>query len=453
MTPPELSLSMRPEQRMLLLPRMLQALDVLQLSQPGLDDLVATALAENEALALRREPREEAPGPAPRDRRRAPADAADRKDRFLQSCPDRAGTLADHLRSQLPAVDAPPRVLELLRALIESLDGAGYRTLDDAEWGGLLAPAASPEELAAAEAELARLDPPAAGARGPVDAILRQISRTDPDRPLVERLLREHLEDLARQRRGTVAESLGLDSDELALLLAKIGKLPMRPAAGFSGDEAARVRPDFAVRRTAEGIEVRPADGSVAELVLDSEVLAAARDRATPSELRAHLRERIESAKALLRCLGQRRATLERVVKALFVRQVPFLEHGPRHLRPLRMQQIAETLSIHPSTISRAVAGKYVETAWGIFRLRDFFEAGVATTAGPAGSRSSLRDAIRECFAAEDPRRPIGDDDVVEALRAKGYLLARRTVAKYRAELGIASSWHRHESARAAARA
>jgi RNA polymerase sigma-54 factor len=107
------------------------------------------------------------------------------------------------------------------------------------------------------------------------------------------------------------------------------------------------------------------------------------------------------------------------------------------------MQELAESLDIHPSTISRAVAGKYVETDWGIFRLRDFFEAGVPTTSGEGATRAGLREAIRECFASEDPCQVLDDGDVVRMLRAKGYVIARRTVAKYRVELGIPSSWHR----------
>jgi RNA polymerase sigma-54 factor len=333
--------------------------------------------------------------------------------------------------------------VELLHGLIESVDGRGYRGLDDADWSKFVDPPAAPEELARAEAELAKLDPPGAGARNAVDAMLRQLSPADSDRPLIERILGNHLDDLARHRRGVVASALEVSPEELDLLLEKIRRLAPRPGAGFDDEPTIAVRPDLIVRRAPSGIDLAHVDLHAIPLEIDPQVLAASRDRSTPAEIRNYLRERIDAAKCLLQCLDQRRATLERVARALFLRQPAFLERGPKFVRPLRMHELAEALSIHPSTISRAVAGKYAETEWGIFRLRDFFEVGVATTTGEAGSRSSLREAIRQLFAEEDRARPLDDDAVVERLRARGYVLARRTVAKYRAELGIPSSWHR----------
>lgn len=452
MAAPELSFALRPEQRMLLLPRMLQALDVLQLPRGAVDDLVASALTENEALRRRSEAEPGAAESRPwKERRRRRADPRNRQARRLEELPGAAPSLRDHLHGQIAALEAPARVLELLRFLADSLDDRGLRTIEDAEWARAVDPPATLEELAACEKALRTLEPRGVGARDTISALLCQVSETDPDRPFVEAILRHHLEDLARHRRGVVANALGVSVEELALLLEKIASLHPRPSRGFATGAAPVVRPDVRVRRRGARLEVIHVEADAFAVEIDPEVAALARDRGTPAALRAHLRERLESAKELLQCLDQRRQTLERVVQALFLRQAAFLECGRKHLRPLRMQDLARALGIHPSTISRTVAGKYVETDWGVLRLRDFFEAGVATTAGREATRSGLREAVRQCFANEPPDRPLDDEDARRLLRSQGFVLARRTVAKYRAELGIPSSWQRARAAAAVA--
>ena len=348
MKSPELALTLRPEQRMLLLPRMLQALDVLQLPRLALDDMVATALAENEALAVRRQsqPKDRAASGAGRSARAR--EASDRHEQFLRSRPARGGSLRDQVISQLWLVDAPPRVAELLRSIVESLDERGLRTVTDAELAVAIDPPAAPEELVLADAELRKLEPRGVGARTAVDAMLCQLSPTDADRPLVEAILRDHLDDLARHRRGIVASALAVSAEELDLLLEKIRQLSPRPSAGFDDGPSVTVRPDLVVRRAAKGVEIEPVDPHAIALEIDPQILEWSKDRGAPAEVRNYLRERIEAAKSLLQCLDQRRATLERVARALFIRQAEFLEQGPRFLRPLRMQDLAESLGIHP---------------------------------------------------------------------------------------------------------
>src|SRR5262245_57171 len=240
----ELSLSMRPEQRMLLMPRMLQALEVLQLARPALEDMISTALAENEALALA-PPAEESARRRRRDERRARADSSERHDAVLQQAPARREPLREHLREQVAGIDAPARVLSLLRALIESIDVAGYRTLSDDDLMCSVDPPASSAELESCEARLRALDPPGVGARGAVDALLRQLEAADPDRARLEACLLEHLDDLARNKRPAVARSLGVTLEELERLLERLERLQPRPGADFEEAAAAPLRPDL----------------------------------------------------------------------------------------------------------------------------------------------------------------------------------------------------------------
>ncbi|HKD99671.1 MAG TPA: RNA polymerase factor sigma-54, partial [Planctomycetota bacterium] len=428
-----LALSMRPEQRMLLLPRMLQALDVLQLPRLALDDLVAAAVAENEALRAR---------PTKRRADRARGDRG-----AIDDAPARSGTLRDHLVPQLAGVDAPPRVAALVRYVVDSLDAAGHRGVQDDELAKTLDPPAAADEIAACDDALRGLDPLGVGARGPIEAILWQLRRDDPDRSSIEVILRRHLEALAKGRRSSVAAEMGVDDAELARLLERVRTLDPRPGAALGGDAAPRVRPDVVVRTVERGFQLEVDDAYATALTLDPAVAAAARSRATPPRVRAHLRRRVEAARVLLGALEQRRRTLERVACAVFEEQGAFLQLGPRALRPLRMQDLAARLGVHASTVSRAVADKYAETPWGVVRLREFFGAGVARASGARDSRENLKDAIRDALAREDRRRPLGDDEVVSRLRERGWEVARRTVAKYRAELGIPSSWRRREAA------
>ena len=139
-----------------------------------------------------------------------------------------------------------------------------------------------------------------------------------------------------------------------------------------------------------------------------------------------------------------RRATLGRIGARLFEHQHVFLDKGPGHLAPLRMKDLADELGIHVSTVSRAVAGKYAQTPWGILPLRHFFQG---ASGGEERAREDVRDLVRGVFAAEDPKTPLSDDEVVVCMREKGFDLARRTVAKYRQELEIPSSYRRRRYA------
>lgn len=431
---------------MLLLPRMLQALDVLQLPHTALPELIENALAENEALALEgAEPVAEERQRRSRDRSRPNWTASDSPplDETVTSLHEES--LECWAKQQLAGFSGTPRVRALVDAVLGSLDESGYRRMPDDLWCATVNPPATPEECAEADRCLAALDPTGVGARGPIEALLWHFPEGHPKRPLVSRILGDLAGELARNHRSTVARILGLSMEDLERLLAELARLSAPPSRGFATERCIAIDPDIIVHKSERGFDLDLRLGSSVEVVIDREIEEQARSRRTPPELRRHLRERLEAARAFLDALSQRRWTLERVARAVFVRQAAFLESGPRFLRPLRMQDVADELSVHSSTVSRAVAGKYVESPWGIHRLRDFFAQGVACADGESHTRDHLREAIQAEFASEDKATPLGDEEVVERLTARGFQVARRTVAKYRAELGIPSSWRRRE--------
>ncbi|HTF90209.1 MAG TPA: RNA polymerase factor sigma-54 [Planctomycetota bacterium] len=437
-------------QHMQLLPRMLQAIEVLQLSSQDLEAWVSDAVSDNEALTL--------DGPAERGfssdgsaaRTAGPRGTradSDRYSAFLESQPGRGQSLAERLEENLAVLDLGPRAHGWLRLLLESLDENGWLAPSDEQ---LLAEA-SDRELEGGAAELARalerlrtLEPRGLGARGPLEAMLYQIDDDDPDRPLLARLLGEHLVDLSRNKLPAVARAIGVDVPELERLLERLRGLNPRPAAELSGDLSPVIEPDMAVERVGTRFEVTLSGQCTPVVSIDPSVETMAKDRASAPAVRRYLREKLERARSVVEALEMRRHTLGRIGARLFEHQRDFLEHGPGHLAPLRMKDLADELGIHVSTVSRAVAGKHAQTPWGILSLRHFFQG---ASGGEERAREDVRDLVRNVFASEDPAAPLSDDEVVISMRQRGFELARRTVAKYRQELDIPSSYRRRRYA------
>jgi RNA polymerase sigma-54 factor len=426
-------------QEMLLLPRMLQSIQILQLPGLELEAYLRQAAEENEALVV-----EDAERPPELPRRpRASREATDRHDEWLQNQPDREPGLAELLEEQLALLDLGPATLAWTRFLIRCIDENGYLSLGDDELAargtaeGLDGGAA---ELAAAQAVLASLEPRGIGARNAVDALVRQLEPEDPQYSALRRLLSEFLGELARNKLPHVAREMKLSVDELRSLVARLSELDPRPAASLASSSAPPIVPDVVVERTPDGFEVEVVRSGWPAVAVDPTIAQIARDRRQPGELRRYLRGKIDKARWIVEALEQRGSTLLEIARALFAHQRPFLERGPGHLAPLKMTDLAAELGLHTSTVSRAVSGKYAQTPWGILPLRHFFQS-----AGSDGdtARDDVREQVRAVFAAEDRTRPLSDDEVVEAMRARGIELARRTVTKYRKELGIPSSYRR----------
>ena len=445
------SLRVSQRQDMQLLPRMLQAVEVLQLPTTELEGYLLEAFEENEAPALDET--------AWKDRGRAEAppgsgsmggrEATDRHEAWLQSQPAPESGLNELIEEQLALRDIKEALLPWTRFVIASLDGNGYLSapdqalLDQAAELGLVG---GETELGLAIALVQTLEPQGIGGRNAVEALLLQLDPRDPDYALLCLLLEDFLEDVSRNKLPAVAKAMDLSLPELEALLDRLRELELRPAAGLAGDAAPGIHPEVIVLEVEGGFEVRVDASGLPPMKVDPEVRTLSRDRSLEPDVRKHLRSRIDQARWLLQAVQQRRETLQRVATALFAHQEPFLRHGPERLRPLRMGDVADWLGIHTSTVSRAVAGKYAETLWGVHPLRWFFQAGGTSEGRPDElARDRVRDLVREVVDAEDPCAPLSDDAIVDVLATKGQRVARRTVAKYRKELDIPSSYRRRQ--------
>lgn len=440
---PTTGLRLSVDQRMALEPRLLQSILLLQLPSVELEDWLVQAAEENPALTLDRPP-ESAGSVAerPTGAERASGEAAaEAHEALLRNAPAPERDLAALVEEQLALLDWEPDLSAWVRFLVGQLDPAGFLSPSDEE---LLAGAAEVgleggmPLLARAIGALQTLDPKGLGARDAIEAMLMQLDHESADYALLCRLLEDFVEDLASNRMPHVASRLGICVDELRGLIAQLAELDPRPAASLVAPSAPEWRPDVVVEAGEDGFEVRVERSALPTVGVDPEVSAIARDRDLPAEVRQYLRGQMEEARSIVDAVRLRGVTLLRVTRSVFAHQLGFLEEGPKALQPLAMGAVAAELELALSTVSRAVGGKAVQTPWGVFPLRHFFQ-------GEAGgaSQEGVRLALDELVKGEDPAAPLSDDELVSALEGRGIGIARRTVAKYRKELGIPSSYRR----------
>lgn len=468
-----MGLQLRAEQQMLLQPRMLQSIEVLQLPSLALESWLLEQAESNEALVV--ESPLEGPGEAsspvaepsrdqlldhapdsgpdagsdrvpelPRSPRGS-QEATEAHDAMLRNQPERPASLAAVVEEQLAMAELPGELTEWVRFLVGCLDERGFLSATDEELLSL----AREQELAGGEASLGRaigalqgLEPKGLGARDAIEALLLQLDPRDPDYALLCRLLEEFLDELARNHLPGVAKAMGLELADLERLLAILGELDPRPAARLVEQTAPVIVPDVVVESGEHGFEVRVTKSALPAVSVAPELRDLAKRKEQTAEVRRYLRGKLDQARWIVEAVAQRGETLLRVARTVFDHQRSFLEQGPRQLVSLTMGEVAEVLQMHVSTVSRAVAGKYVQTPWGIFALRSFFQA---ATGDEGAARDEVRARVGEVFAAEDKSQPLSDDEVVGELERRGVHIARRTVAKYRKELGIPSSYRRRQ--------
>jgi len=429
---------MRASQQLSLAPRMLQAIEVLQLPAGDLEAWLMEQAEANEALCL-----DTPPEPC---ERRGTLEDSHAHDEMLRNQPERPRSLSEEVEAQLAAIDLDGARLEWVRFLVGCIDERGYlspsdeQLLTQAAEAGL---AGGPAALGAAIAALQGLEPPGLGARDAIEALLLQLDPGDPDYQLLCSLLEDFVEELARNRLPQVARAMGLELDDLERLLVTLKELDPRPAAQLVDAGAPTLRPDVLVLPDEEGgFTVELARGVLPAVSVDEELRTIAGDKTQDEGARRYARQKVDQARAVVDAVRQRGQTLLRVAQRTFAHQVEYLRHGAGHRAPLSMTTLADELGLHVSTISRCVAGKYAQTPWGIEALRDLFQA---SAGGVDTARVDVRALVEEVFDAEDKSAPLSDEEAVAELGRRGVELARRTVAKYRRELGVPSSYQRRK--------
>jgi RNA polymerase sigma-54 factor len=266
-----------------------------------------------------------------------------------------------------------------------------------------------------------------------------------PFHDVVETLIRDHLEDVAYNRLPLIQKATGYSLELIKIGIEQIQTLNPYPGRGFEQRPVQRVTPDLAVERDDNGrYVVRILDEYIPELRISPRYQQMLRDSPT-QETRDWIRRKIESARWLIESIEQRYNTLRKVAQEIIDHQQMFLDDGPEYIHPLKMQQIADRVGVHVTTVSRAVDEKWIQTPRGLFPLKRFFGGGTQTADGEEVAWDTIRIKLQELIDNENKQDPLSDDALVDALAAQGIKLARRTITKYRKQMKIPSSRQRRE--------
>ena len=436
----DIRLQQRLDLSLKLAPQIIQSIELLQLPAMDLLEMIEQELDTNEFLEkvpaeLAPEPAKEAKGedgeitddeverydqmdiwddPSLRRPRSKDDDRMHAKMEAMQNTASEGPSLQSRLLEQYHLLEGAERDLPLAEQIIFNIDDRGYLTYTLSE---ILEPVIDQYSIPA-----------------------------DPHFDLKVQLVEHHLEDVEKNRLPKVARDLGLSMDELKELLQELSELTLRPGTGDRQDRNHYIMPDVIVEWNGNDYEIRLANEFVPELRLSSEYRLVLSDPTAGREYREYVKRKVDSARAFIMAVEKRQKTLLDVAKRIIHHQRDFLDFGPHYLRPLKMQEVADDLHVHVSTISRATSDKYMQTHRGIFSLKDFFTGGTRSTSGEMESRESIKQKIQEIVDREDKDSPLSDDDLVVKLQElHGVLVARRTVTKYRKALGLPSSRQRRE--------
>jgi RNA polymerase sigma-54 factor len=390
---------------------------------------------------------------------------------FFQPTPVEIHDLRDHLREQLRLLNLSEREMQLGEEMIGNIDDDGMlscplegvvaganawleemrdiadanaKAIDDeeerkkelAEIDGLF----QPYDMEEAEAVLARIqtfDPPGVAARNLRECILIQMRHQGMNGLALE-IIQEHFEDLIHRRMSDIAKSMGISPKEVQDAADEIRLLDPKPGIKYSADPEQYIIPDLIVEKIAGEYHVFVNDTNLPRLRLSRVYREIARDKNKfKGENKEFISAKLNSANWMIQAIEQRRQTMLKVMTFIVNRQHDFFEKGVQHLKPLTLREVAEHIEMHESTVSRVTNEKFVQTPRGVYSLKFFFSSGLSTTSGEDISARGVKAKIQGLVGGEDPKRPLTDQAIVNLLKSDGVKIARRTVAKYRDQLGI----------------
>jgi RNA polymerase sigma-54 factor len=288
--------------------------------------------------------------------------------------------------------------------------------------------------------------PAGVGARDLRECLLTQLHRQGKERGLEYKIVSEHMEDLGRRRFPEIARRMGIGVEDVQKAADNIARLNPRPGQVFAAAPQNYVLPDVMVEKVDDAYQISSSNEQIPHLRISSlykDIIASGNTQS--SEVKDYIRDKIRSGKFLIRSIHQRQQTILNIAQQIVARQRDFLEHGPSHLKPMTMGEVADAVSLHETTVSRAVSGKYMATPQGVFEMKYFFTSGYQTATGESLSNTSVKEAILDLVKHENGSAPLSDHEIVEILGERGIPIARRTVAKYRTELNILPSHMRRK--------
>jgi RNA polymerase sigma-54 factor len=486
-----LGLEARQVQVQKLAPRMIQSMEILQLPILALQERIEQELAENPLLELT-EPAVEPDAPPPEappadersegeremvvDTKQGAEDferlvdldrdvpdyfdesprrsvnradeESDRKHDAIANIETRPETLNDHLLAQLGEQDIDDEIRTIAERIISTLDArdGGYLRCSLRD---LLPPDATVDQLEVAEWALEvvqHLDPVGVAARDLRECLLLQLKPDEPYFEELQKIISSHLEDLRDNRLPQIQRATGYSLDTIKSAWGELRKLNPKPGAVFAEAHVPVVTPDIVVEKGADGrYQVVLEDERTPTLFISEHYRQRLASGEATAEEKEYIKRKINAAQWLIESIEQRRSTLIKVAQAIVDHQTAFLDEGPEYIHPLKMQQIADKVGVHVTTVSRAVDDKWVQTPRGIMPLKRFFVGGTQSEDGEDVAWDIIRIKLQEIVDHEDKKSPYSDDDLVDELKKHGLTVARRTITKYRQKMNIPSSRQRRE--------
>ncbi len=465
------SQAMRQEQR--LTPQLIQSMDILQLPLAALEARINEELDRNpllervenghahapehppadaskganpEAVAFTRLARmsreyglDDGDEPAYAGRAHAPSGERDAKLDAMANSPSRPVSLQEYLLQQWGLEEVEPDIRKAGEQIINNIEDDGWLKTELREIARQTDPPMAEDLLERALERVHLLEPAGIGGRNLREVLLIQLAGLPGNHDLEEKLIENHLEDIQKNRYPAIVKATGRTIEEIKEAVARISRLHPKPGYLVVGRDAPPIIPDVIVdyAEDGEGYTVRLARGNSPRLRIAPVYRKMLEGSEGSKTDRDFLRRNLESARALMDAIHYRRDRLLELTKVVVERQREFLEQGPQALKVLRMSTLAEEFGCDPSTVSRTVADKYVQTPRGIYPLRYFFTGGTESAEGEETSWDSVRARVQDIIANEDPNDPLSDEQVAARLQGEGLTVSRRTIAKYRQILNI----------------
>lgn len=458
---PQHGLSQSQSQQQNLSPQMRQSLEVLQSSTMELSQLINQIAEMNPTLEISEdiEQLDNTPEPdAEHDLENlSEFDDTWREDQILAHGSSQASTAGEALRDFIYNSIVEPKTLQqhlidqLNRSAVDNdrhaaaehligyINNQGF--LDDDIDTLVTASPYTIKQLRSAQTLIQGFDPAGVAAENLTESLLLQLQLTGRGNSLESRIVDQHLTDLARHKYSDIARNLGVTQASVVEAADNISKLNPNPGVSFDSTSNPHVLPDLEIRKDIEGsYYAHLTNESIPTLRISNHYKDLLAKINTDSKARKFLRENIHESRQIMNAVSQRQETLLKIGVEIILHQSEFLKYGRGKLRPMTMHSIADKVGVHAATISRAVSGKYILTPHGLMELRTFFSSGYTTNQGTEISNTGVRDAIQHLVNDEDTAKPLSDTAIEKQLKTKGIKVARRTIAKYRDQLGILPS-------------
>ena len=434
------------QQKAVLTPMQIQSIKILQMDNMALTEYIKEQMLDNPVIELEPVPGADSPEILLQHKLEWLKSSSYLEKNYLHSYDDidssleetigieDSPTLREYLLQQIKYLKIEQEQQKLITYIIDSLDTNGYLALPDIEL--LQQTKVSAEALKNAVSIVQGLEPAGIGARNLSNCLLLQLKKEDH---LEKQIVGEYLEQLGRNSLLQIAKGLGVTFDRVREAIHKITGLNPRPGASFyPPSPPAYVIPDVIVTKFDDKYSVMLCDFSYPQIHISNEYVAllSAEDKETSDYVRRHL----DRAVSLRSSIQMRNSTIFKVAEIIACRQERFFRLGPQHLSVLKQKDVAEELGLHDSTVSRAISNKYLQCSYGIYPFSHFFIKEFEGADGKEQNPSEIKTQIKDLIQSENPKSPLSDQALVQKLQAKGLFVSRRTVAKYREEMGILNS-------------